>query len=153
MHAGTTKCISCSSPTQQTLTARLHVRSDRRGHARAAGQRGARGARQAQHGAGAPPDLHLFKSPHEDVKCLAISIMNLLAGGMPHAVAHSLDTCAPAACRESQMTCRSQSQAATALRVVHLRCLALVDGRWKHGWPEAASALLSVHFEGRRSTC
>ena len=47
-----------------------------------------------------PHLLNLFKSPHEDCKCLAVSIMNLLAGGMPHAVAGHLDTCAacPGSC-------------------------------------------------------
>lgn len=38
-----------------------------------------------------PHLLKLFQSPHEDAKCLAVSIMNLLAGGMPHAVAQHLD--------------------------------------------------------------
>lgn len=40
-----------------------------------------------------PRLLRLFESPHEDAKCLAVSIMNLLAGGMPHAVAANLDRC------------------------------------------------------------
>lgn len=42
-----------------------------------------------------PRLLRLFESPHEDAKCLAVSIMNLLAGGMPHALSANLDRCAP----------------------------------------------------------
>ena len=42
-----------------------------------------------------PHLLNLFKSPHEDAKCLAVSIMNLLAGGMPHAMAQHVDMYAP----------------------------------------------------------
>ena len=38
-----------------------------------------------------PHLINLFKSPHEDAKCLAVSIMNLLAGGMPHAMAQHVD--------------------------------------------------------------
>lgn len=38
-----------------------------------------------------PRLLRLFESPHEDAKCLAVSIMNLLAGGMPHALSANLD--------------------------------------------------------------
>ena len=38
-----------------------------------------------------PHLINLFKSPHEDAKCLAVSIMNLLAGGMPHAMAQHMD--------------------------------------------------------------
>ena len=40
-----------------------------------------------------PRLLRLFDSPHEDAKCLAVSILNLLAGGMPNAMAANLDTC------------------------------------------------------------
>ena len=43
-----------------------------------------------------PRLLALFSSPYEDAKCLAVSIMNLLAGGAPSAVVEHMDTCAPA---------------------------------------------------------
>lgn len=38
-----------------------------------------------------PRLLKLFKSPHADCKCIAIKTMNLLAGGMPAALAESID--------------------------------------------------------------
>ncbi len=41
-----------------------------------------------------PRLLALFGSPHEDAKCLAVSIMNLLAGGAPSALADHMDKCA-----------------------------------------------------------
>ena len=39
-----------------------------------------------------PRLLALFNSPFEDAKCLAVSIMNLLAGGAPSAVVEHMDT-------------------------------------------------------------
>lgn len=42
-----------------------------------------------------PRLLALFGSPYEDAKCLAVSIMNLLAGGAPSALADHMDKCAP----------------------------------------------------------
>ncbi len=42
-----------------------------------------------------PRLLQLFGSPVEDAKCLAVSILNLLAGGMPQALADNMETCAP----------------------------------------------------------
>ena len=41
-----------------------------------------------------PRLLALFGSPYEDAKCLAVSIMNLLAGGAPSALADHMDKCA-----------------------------------------------------------
>ena len=41
-----------------------------------------------------PRLLALFGSPHEDAKCLSVSIMNLLAGGAPSALADHMDKCA-----------------------------------------------------------
>ena len=41
-----------------------------------------------------PRLLALFGSPVEDAKCLAVSILNLLAGGMPKALADNMETCA-----------------------------------------------------------
>ena len=38
-----------------------------------------------------PKLLALFSSPYEDAKCLSVSIMNLLAGGAPSAVADQMD--------------------------------------------------------------
>jgi hypothetical protein len=38
-----------------------------------------------------PRLLALFSSPYEDAKCLSVSIMNLLAGGAPSAVADHMD--------------------------------------------------------------
>lgn len=38
-----------------------------------------------------PRLLKLFDSPYEDAKCLSVSIMNLLAGGMPSALTDNLD--------------------------------------------------------------
>lgn len=43
-----------------------------------------------------PRLLALFGSPVEDAKCLAVSILNLLAGGMPKALADNMETCARA---------------------------------------------------------
>ena len=42
-----------------------------------------------------PKLLALFSSPYEDAKCLSVSIMNLLAGGAPSAVADHMDRYAP----------------------------------------------------------
>ena len=41
-----------------------------------------------------PRLLALFGSPHQDAKCLSVSIMNLMAGGMPQALADNMDLCA-----------------------------------------------------------
>jgi hypothetical protein len=41
-----------------------------------------------------PRLLALFGSPVEDAKCLAVAILNLLAGGMPQALADNMATCA-----------------------------------------------------------
>ena len=41
-----------------------------------------------------PRLLALFGSSVEDAKCLAVSILNLLAGGMPKALADNMETCA-----------------------------------------------------------
>ena len=38
-----------------------------------------------------PRLLALFGSPYEDAKCLSVSIMNLLAGGSPSALAEHMD--------------------------------------------------------------
>eukprot|EP00884_Botryococcus_braunii_P019984 jgi/Botrbrau1/666/Bobra.0161s0050.1 len=38
-----------------------------------------------------PRLLKLFDSPYEDAKCLSVSIMNLLAGGMPSALVDNID--------------------------------------------------------------
>ena len=50
---------------------------------------------QRPSGALVPRLLVLFKSEHQDAKCLAIAIMNMLAVKMPAAVTDHLDQCAP----------------------------------------------------------
>ena len=60
-----------------------------------------------------PRLLALFGSPYEDAKCLSVSIMNLLAGGSPSALAEHMDRSAalspPPCCSVSLERQRSEA--------------------------------------------
>jgi hypothetical protein len=68
-----------------------------------------------------PRLLALFGSPVEDAKCAAVAILNLLAGGMPQALADNMATCARPAPRPRLLTrLRSSSRRAATLCVRHM---------------------------------
>ena len=69
-----------------------------------------------------PRLLALFGSPVEDAKCAAVAILNLLAGGMPQALADNMATCARPAPRPRLLTrLRSSSRRAATLCASYVR--------------------------------